>query len=161
MIRLGITLLLLLLVACDNTSPTAPEEQNSPVKLIPLSPYELSFRCDHGLGNCRTSYFFAPRQHWKNPAFRKKLLKEVLQKPAKDIQKLSFYSLYVYEKTKELNTNFKGNADALSGTYRSNLMSYSHWKEGKMDMFYLIKDGNIVYDILEDRVIKATWEFDY
>ncbi len=164
MIRLGLYLLVCFLIACDSSdsSLNVSPKKITKVELLPLNPYQYSFRCEHYLGNCRLDYFFSSRQDWQNEVFRKKLYKEVLQKSDKNIQHFRVYSLYVYERTKQLNEKFDGDFDKLRAVYNINLnlISYTRWSEGKMDIFYLIENGNVVYDVLENEEINPTWEFD-
>lgn len=128
------------------------------MELTPLSPYKHTFSGQYG--NSRADYFFSSRGDWRDAGYRARLV-DLVRNTAGDAPKdFDSYSLYVYEKTATLNAGFDGDADALRGVHDADLISFTRWTRGKMDIFYLIEDGDVVYDVLEDEAINPPWEFD-
>ncbi len=134
---------------------------NNEVEIKALSPYHYEFKdnMDTSALN-RSDYYFTEHKFTAEKDFVKKLYDAVKNAAAKDVVKFKNYSVYVYEKTDKLNENFKGTKDNLHGVYDSSLVSYSRFVSGKMDIFYGIKDGKVVYDIMEFKEVSPSWEFD-
>ena len=147
-----------LFVVMHGTHKPVLQSQKRATKLIPLSPYERTFSSKR-YGKVGIAYFFVTKRgDWHDSAYRKKLLKSVRQKAGKRPENYDLYSLYIYEKTEKLNKSFHGNADELHGIYDAHLVAFVRWHHAKPDLFYLLLDGNVVYDIVED--IALSWEFD-
>jgi len=140
--------------ACD--SDTA--EKNM-IKLTPLSPYQYEFTTQNFEKNA-INYFFSERKKWQNQSYRKELEKNIKAIALKKSEKYRFFSVYVYAYTKQLNENFEGDYNLLKGTYDADLISYTRWKQGKLDIFYFIDSGNVVFDILKNTKTSPVWEFD-
>ena len=142
--------------ACDRGKKV--EENAQILHLTGLSPYRHEFSNSNGYN--RIDYFFTQKADRLNPAFRKILYKAVLKEKAKLDSTYDLYSIYVYEKSKQLDENFSGTHDQIRGVYDNSLISYSRWRKNRLDIFYIIQKGNAVFDLLKNRTIKPPFEFD-
>ncbi len=128
------------------------------MEIIPLSPYQHEFPGHYGAS--RSDYFLTSPGDWRDAGYRARL-DEMLRKTAGDTPKnVDLYSLYLYKKTASLNETFSGDADALRGVHDEDLISYVRWLRGDLDIFYLIENGDVVYDLLANEPVTPPWEFD-
>lgn len=72
---------------------------------------------------------------------------------------MSVHSIYVYRATGDIGKQFTGSADILRGQHARQLLSFTRWTGEQLDIFYLIDDGAVVYDLLEDKPVSPNWEF--
>ncbi|PWS29670.1 hypothetical protein DF947_21730 [Pedobacter paludis] len=134
---------------------------NAPVKLLPLSPFTYTFTTPtakkDGTTSSKNEYFFL-----NNNQETDRFLIAELHKKFKILDTGNYpnHSIYIYNKTETLNQNFKGNRDQLKGLHDDDLRVYIRYKMGKMDLFYLLKDGKVVYDGLHQIKIDPPFEFD-
>lgn len=145
-----------LLLACGQTSN--PSADNKPMRLTPLPPYHHVF--SNQSGNHRIDYFFVEGDRRRDARFREELQRLVKAEQSKAPPTDGFYSIYVYQKTAALNEGFTGGVDGLRGVYDGDLISYSRWNSSEMDIFYIIDQGNVVFDMLKNREVSPPWEFD-
>ncbi len=144
-----------LLSACDLNPPSTVGKLE--MKLTPLSPFSYEFSGQ--AGKSRNDYYFTPVQR-DDPTIKEtigNLVKAAMEKSSTDYER---YSIYVYEQTDMLNGNYAGSADDLRGVYDNNLISYARWNKGALDVFYYIESGNVVYDLLNQKPVSPSWEFD-
>lgn len=154
-------ILCITMYACNSDTPealTTTPEKNM-INLTPLSPYQYEFTTQNSEKNA-INYFFTERKKWQNQSYRKELEKNIEAIQLKISENYMFFSVYVYAHTKQLNEKFKGDNNSLQGTYDSDLISYARWKQGKLDIFYFIDSGNVVFDALKNTRTSPEWEFD-
>jgi hypothetical protein len=145
-----------LLSSCDiNPSTNWSAEK---MRLYPLSPKHIEFSND--TGNYRIDYYYINGADISDIQFREKLREQVDKEHAKLPKAYDVSSIYIYQKTETLNENFAGNAEALRGVYDNDLVSYSRWNKQDGDVFYLIENGNVVFDMILNEEISTPWEFD-
>jgi hypothetical protein len=144
-----------LLFSCEKISSGINEK---PIHLTPLSPYQYEFSNQYGKN--RIDYFFIENDYQDNAGFRKELYNSVKNVKDKVDTPYNLYSIYVYKKTNEINENFSGEDNDLRGVYNDDLISYSRWNQGNIDIFYFIEDGKVVFDILKNDRVSPSWEFD-
>ncbi len=153
-----LTVTIILLLSCHAMNKNTATTE---IQLTALSPYQYEFKdnADTTAVN-RLDYYFTENKFIPEKDFVKKLDEAVKNIAAKNAAKFKNYSVYVYEKTDKLNADFKGTKDDLHGVYDSSIVSYSRFVYGKPDIFYGIKDGNVVYDLIEKKEVSPSWEFD-
>lgn len=144
-----------LLSSCDNPSPGVDKET---IHLTSLSPYSYEFSNQYGKN--RIDYFFTENDYQDNAGFREKLYNLIENVKNKVDFQYNLYSIYVYKKTTRLNENFSGGDHDLRGVYNNDLISYSRWNQGNIDIFYFIEDGKVVFDMIKNDQVSPTWEFD-
>ncbi|MCU7918077.1 MAG: hypothetical protein KZQ95_06920 [Candidatus Thiodiazotropha sp. (ex Epidulcina cf. delphinae)] len=128
------------------------------MQLKALSPNTYEFSND--TGKYRVDYFYLDTVYRADPGFREALRALVEKAHAKVPPAYDVSSIYVYRKTEMLNQDFSGNADALRGVYDNDLVSYSRWNQQAIDVFYLIDEGNVVFDLISNEAVSVPWEFD-
>jgi len=111
-------------------------------------------------GKSRNDYYFVFNNKHGSGDIKVTLNKLVKAAKTKNVLAYANYSIYVYEKTDNINETFTGNMDDIRGVYDDALISYARWTKGKLDVFYYIESGSVVYDIFERRVVSPRWEFD-
>ncbi len=151
---------LCLLLACETETqtPSTPLSGKIMLNLKPLSPYTHEFTTQNNKN--RNNYFFSNPINWQDILFRTELQKQLEAIKAQSPRGYVLFSVYVYNHTDVLNAHFNGTADSLSGIYDNDLISYARWNQDKLDIFYLIDSGNVVYDMLKKRNVSPPWEFD-
>ncbi|MDD4880373.1 MAG: hypothetical protein PHX10_02250 [Gallionellaceae bacterium] len=145
-----------LMLACD--APPAPNKEWTPPRLTPLAPFSQVF--SNVQGTFRIDYFYTDRNGPNDAAAREDLRARVEKIHAGIPPGWSTHSIYVYKRTATLNDHFTGNADDLRGVYDDNLICFCRWNRHGPDVFYLIENGNVVFDMLENKPVAPTWEFD-
>ena len=158
MVRRVLPLLALsgLFAACGaNREGAEPKE---PMHLIPLSPYHAELAGPTGPG--RSLYFFVERGHRGDEGFRDALRRLVESAREGDISRYALYSIYVYERSEQVNEAFRGSADDLRGVHDQDLLGYARWNRGEVDVFYVIESGRVVFDLLANEPVSPSWEFD-
>lgn len=150
--------ILVLLFSC-NSNQTMNQAK---IELHPLSPVSYEFKDpapETKLLN-RADFFYIDANGSLSTTEQKELLKIVNTQKDKIIGNYNALSIYVYRKTDKLNSTYKGSFQDIKGVYDNDLISYTRWMNGKMDIFYIIKDGNVVYDMAENKEVSPPFEFD-
>lgn len=142
-------------VACDSSVNTASTE---PLQLTPLAPYLYEFSNEQGKN--RIDYFFINQENNNDAQFRDALYQLVVSKKPQNINEYALYSIYMYRKTEQLNERFTAKADFLRATYFDDVISYSRWNKGHLDMFYLIKNGDVMFDMIDNTAVSPSWKFE-
>jgi len=146
-------------ISCNN--PETMTEQNE-IALQPLSPYSYEFadpRDSSGHAKNRNDYYFTNSAPDDDSSLVAGLQKELDGKMATG-KDFNLHSVYIYRESSQLNASFKGTGDDLKGVHDNDLIAYFRSKNGVTDIFYLIKNGNIVYDALEHKALENPVEFD-
>lgn len=143
--------------ACDRGKKADGNDQ-AILHLTALSPYNYEF--SNANGYHRIDYFFVQTADRLNPTFRQHLYEAVINEKAKLDSTYDLCSIYVYEKSGQLNERFSGSQDQLRGVYDNALISYSRWQKNQLDIFYIIQQGNAVFDLLKNKAIEPPFEFD-
>ncbi len=145
-----ISIIILLFIACNNT-----KETNHPnMELIPLSPYTYTFDNDHE--HNRIDYYFMDMDFsYNEKSYR--VLKDEIQTliPAKS--KFHLFSIYIYKKTEILNANYDKGKEWLDGQ-NQDLIAYLRFSEDALDIYYILKDGFVIYDGMQNE--KVNFEFE-
>ncbi len=142
-------ILLSLFTACNN-----PEPKNFELK--PLPPGAHQFKS--GLKFNRIDYFYIPGGFSYQQSSYARLEKKVSQKVKYlKLEDYDLYSVYIYQETAVINGRYKGVVTGLDGQNK-NLIAYIRYKQNDMDTFYIIRNGNVVYDLLLQQ--ETNFEFD-
>ena len=152
----SLSLVVLLCCACQQTVGNGTD--TLPTQLQPLTPFV--YRFDTPDGKARNNYYFIPTPRQLDAPFRRRL-HELVEAAAKsaDTDDSAIHSIYVYRATQGIGAQFQGNHDALRGNHAEQLLSFARWSGGRLDMFYLIDKGQVIFDLLEDKPISPAWEF--
>jgi hypothetical protein len=150
-----IILCISLLFSCDQISPDVNRE---PIHLVPLSPYQYEFSNQYGKN--RIDYFFIEKAYKDDEKFRQELYIILVKMKEKINSKYDLYSIYIYKKTAKINEKFSGDHNDLRGIYDNDLISYSRWNQGNVDIFYFIENGKVVFDMIKNDRVSPSWEFD-
>jgi hypothetical protein len=67
------------------------------------------------------------------------------------------YSIYVYRETDVLGETYVQGKAGLEG-HRKDMVSYIRYTKGVPDIFYVIKDGEVVYDVLTEQGLSFDFE---
>lgn len=120
-----------------------------------LSP--VSYEFHSGKDRNRIDYFYMEGDFVYAVSGYNALKKKVDEK-AQDIDAGNYflYSIYIYRETDIINKKYKDGKVGLDGQNR-NLIAYARYRNGKADIFYMIKEAVVVYDALSDQ--KADFEF--
>ncbi|MGJ1430080.1 hypothetical protein ACR79M_00400 [Sphingobacterium spiritivorum] len=88
-----------------------------------------------------------------------KLLKHKAEekKAALTNKKYTLHSLYIYKKTDIINQHYGKGKEGLDGHNRD-LIAYVRYSGDKMDICYIIEEGNVIYDVLTDQ--REDFEFE-
>lgn len=149
-----------LLASCDTSSPPKIViTENTTLELSPLSPYTEQYTTQ-AYGSSRSDYFFTFRGSWQDSKYRTLVMEAMINVAANVPRDFDLYSIETHEKSNTLNKNFKGNSIELSSTYDDSLISFFRWRKGKMDVAYLVEKGQVVYDLLEGKVMMPPQDFD-
>jgi hypothetical protein len=147
----------LLLVACNSEQTNSQTD----IGLHPISPVTYAFKDpapEVKLLN-RADFFYSDTKIDLTAKSQKALFEHVKTQKNKITANYNALSIYVYKKTDKLNETYKGNFDDLKGVHDNDLISYTRWVNGNMDIFYIIKDGNVVYDMVENASVTPPFEF--
>ena len=152
------------LLACGKPAPSteaplaADARPAMTLSLQPLSPVRHSFSGPAG-PSLNRYYVIAPGQR-HTEGFRARL--RTLIEAARDTSEPApaMQSAYVYERNDTLNEGYQGSADSLRGVHDNALVAYARWQGSRLDVLYLIEQGNVVYDLLLDQAIDPPFEFD-
>ncbi|EHQ24977.1 hypothetical protein [Mucilaginibacter paludis] len=136
--------------------------KQSQISLHPLSPFTYEFKDNAPQGKYvmdRADFFYADANKYLTKEQQKQLFAIVKAQKDKINGNYNALSIYVYKKTDKLNPTYKGSFQDIKGVYDNDLLSYTRWMNGRMDIFYMIKDGNVVYDMAENKEMSPPFEF--
>jgi len=142
-------ILLLVLAACKNG-----KRQNFELK--PLRRNVQEFKS--GKNRNRIDYFYV-----KGNFTYEKLNYALLEKKVKTelnsavVQDYDLYSLYIYRDADLSQKKYDGAVNTFDGQ-NEKLVAYIRYKQGKMDIFYIIKNGKVVFDLISGN--EEYFEFD-
>lgn len=158
MLKLVASLSLAVTFFCGCQQTATDSAAASPAQLQPLSPYVHRFDTPDGKG--RNDYYFVPDPRQLDTRFRRRLreLVEAAEKFA-DTSDSAVHSIYVYRATNGIGEQFRGTPEALRGDHAGQLVSFTRWSGKRLDMFYLIDKGQVVFDVLDDKPVSPAWEF--
>lgn len=142
-------ILLLVLAACKNG-----KRQNFELK--PLGPNVQEFKS--GKNRNRIDYFYFKGNFTyekSNYALLEKNVKTKLNSAI--VQDYDLYSLYIYRDSDLLRKQHDGAINAFDGQ-NEKLVAYIRYKQGHMDIFYIIKNGKVVFDLITRN--EEDFEFD-
>lgn len=122
-------------------------------ELKPLNSITYEFSVDGN--NNRIDYFFIDGNFLYEEEYYHEIEKKI--RNYYPSEKKHLYSIYIYNKTDEINDSFNKERKWLDGENK-NLISYIRLTEGVPDIFYILKDGNVVYDNIKNKEIN--FEFD-
>jgi len=132
------------------------------IELHPLSPVSYEFKDPAPESKSltdRADFFYTDADKYLTEEQRKELFDAVSAQKNKIEGSYNALSIYVYKKTDKLNPAYKGSFQDIKGVYDNDLLSYTRWMNGKMDIFYIIKEGNVVYDMVEKADVTPPFEF--
>ncbi|SFA54184.1 hypothetical protein SAMN04488511_11352 [Pedobacter suwonensis] len=142
-------ILLLVLTACNNS-----KQQNFELK--PLNPDVQQFKS--GTNNNRIDYFYIRGNFFYKKSTYALLGDKVNRKINSAIlPDYDFYSVYVYRDLDLPNKKDGGGINTFDGQNK-NLVAYIRYKRGHMDIFYIINNGNVVYNLISGK--EMDFEFD-
>ncbi|MET0029299.1 MAG: hypothetical protein ABW101_16840 [Candidatus Thiodiazotropha sp.] len=129
------------------------------MQLHPLSP--ITYLFDSEAGTNRIDYFFIDSDNISDARFRDALQQQVeIAHTQLTDKNYDISSVYVYRRTSNLNHEFSGDAEALRGVFDNDIISYSRWNKGQLDIFYILDDGKVVFNLLTNESVDPPWEFD-
>lgn len=145
----NLIILFTLFVACI-------QNKSEDLQLVALSPKTYEFKA--GENKNRIDYFFAEGNFSYNTSEYENLKNKIDEK-IKDVNAKEYhlYSVYIYKETSIINKEYKNGREGLDG-HNEDLLAYLRYSEGKMDIFYIINKGNVVYDKLSGK--EESFEFD-
>lgn len=152
--------LLMLLAACGGCRPS---EQNSalnlpPLQLHPLSPFTQYFDIPTGKGS--NTYYYVEPPEQLDAAFRHRLRSAVEAAEKTNASKImTVHSIYVYRAIGSIGKDFNGSVEMLRGHHARQLLSFARWTDEQLDIFYIIDNGQVVFDLLEDKPVSPSQEF--
>lgn len=132
------------------------EFQKDSFSLKILSPYTYEFEGESGSLN-RIDYFYLDGSFNYNTLFYKELKKSADQIHENIEKDYKVYSIYIYKKTKELNASYNKPREFFDGKNKD-IIAYIRFTDTINDIFYIIKEGAIVYDKVENKLLN--FEFD-
>lgn len=147
--RLFLMLAWLLVIGCSKPP--------QPLAVTPLSPFQYEFSTPDGLA--RNDYFFVATDGVDQAQLKQALAALATIKQRDRPAGLQVYSIYVYRKSTRLNRAFRGDSAQLRAYAAADLLAYCRWRQGKIDIFYWLENGRVVFDLLENEPIKPSFEF--
>jgi hypothetical protein len=135
----NLIILFTLFVACI-------QNKSEDLQLVALSPKTYEFKA--GENKNRIDYFFAEGNFSYNSSGYENLRNKIDEKIKEvNVKEYHLYSVYIYKETGIINKEYKNGREGLDG-HNQDLLAYLRYSEGKMDIFYIIDKGNVVYDKL-------------
>lgn len=145
----NLIILFTLFVACI-------QNKSEDLQLIALSPKTYEFKA--GENKNRIDYFFAEGNFSYNSSGYENLRNKIDEKIKEvNVKEYHLYSVYIYKETGIINKEYKNGREGLDG-HNQDLLAYLRYSEGKMDIFYIIDQGNVMYDKLSDK--EESFQFD-
>ncbi|MGJ1263869.1 hypothetical protein [Sphingobacterium spiritivorum] len=106
----------------------------------------------------RIDYLYADGDFSYRPEEYKLLKRKAEEKKAGLSRKeYALHSLYIYKKTDIINQHYGEGKEGLDGHNRD-LIAYIRYNANKMDICYIIEEGNVVYDVVTDQ--RENFEFE-
>lgn len=132
------------------------KSKNEDLNLVKLSPYTYTFKVNEN--NNRIDYFYLVNKiSYDISQFEKLDIESKKTFDVNQFEKYNLHSIYIYNQTDVLNDKYDNGREGLDGQ-NENLVAYIRYKNGIRDIFYILKDGNVVYDFLKKE--KTDFEFD-
>lgn len=147
--------ILALLLVATTCAYAAPGD--TPVALQPLAPYTHRFSTEAGAGRIDYYYTEAPRRI--DARFRSRLREAVQAAAGKHRDDTALRSIYVYRRLNGIGEHYRGTPETLRSEHLGELLSYTRWSRGELDMFYLVEAGEVVFDLLQDQPVAPPWAF--
>ena len=150
-----ILLLFIILFSCNSNQKMEPKN----IKITPLSPYTQEHKnAKNDL--VREDFFYLSGTYTLNDKFYINL-NDIINNHKKNNndKKYTFYAIYIFKETEELNKNFNIDKDVSSDSYNSDLLAHVLFKNNELYLFNIIDNGNIVYDLIENKKV-TDLEFD-
>lgn len=145
----NLIILFTLFVACI-------QNKSEDLQLVALSPKTYEFKA--GENKNRIDYFFAEGNFSYNTSEYENLRNKIDEKIKEvNVKEYHLYSVYIYKETSIINKEYKNGREGLDG-HNEDLLAYLRYSEGKMDIFYIIDKGNVVYNKLSGK--EESFEFD-
>ncbi|KUJ50307.1 hypothetical protein [Chryseobacterium sp. JAH] len=145
----NLIILFTLFVACI-------QNKSEDLQLIALSPKTYEFKA--GENKNRIDYFFSEGNFSYNSSGYENLRNKIDEKIKEvNVKEYHLYSVYIYKETGVINKEYKNGREGLDG-HNQDLLAYLRYSEGKMDIFYIIDQGNVMYDKLSDK--EESFQFD-
>lgn len=141
-----------ILISCNSNH----KMKNQNIEIKPLSPFHNEF-IDHEGSLNNIDYFYISDNNSLNNLFYKQLEDIITDHQKNILSKYKFYSIYIYKKTDELNKNYKKDKNSFDG-HNKDLIAYIRFENKKLDIFYIIVDGNVTYDMIEKK--ETDFEFE-
>jgi hypothetical protein len=136
------------LFACDLRSDASV---NQNLALKELHPFRHEFMGGLEKTNLdEIRYYYLEGEYKINEDFKKKIKTIALAKIGVIDKKYEFSSIQIYQKNKTINENFRSNKD-ISSSHNKYLVAFIRFNRAKMDIFYLLEDGNVIFDLVENR----------
>lgn len=147
-----------ILISCNSKIESSNNNQikNESFNINPLKPYSYEFVGENASLN-RIDYFYLSGKLDYNKNFYKELQKTVYDKEKEIKNNYNLYSIYIYRETEELNASYNEPRESFDGKNKD-LIAYIRFAENINDIFYIIKDGKVIYDCVEDSPM--SFEFD-
>lgn len=147
-------LFLLIFLIFQNCNQNKNMDTVNNFELKPLSPFKYEFKVDNQYN--RIDYYYLDGNFHLNKVYFQEL-KRKIDKMYTSVGHKHFYSVYIYKKTENLNHLSQHNKSWLDGE-NQNLLSFVRFNEGINDIFYILKDGTVIYDMIENK--ETNFEFD-
>jgi gluconate kinase len=141
------SILLLLCIACTQKTKDYQLERLPPIT------YEFNAKEKKN----RIDYFYIEGDFLRNTSGYNELKMKMGEKLRDvDMRNYFLYSVYIYRKTEIINKKYNGGRDNLN-RHHQDLLAYARYKNGKLDIFYILEKGNVVYDVLSNK--EESFEF--
>lgn len=135
-----VLIFLFILQSCNSTKN---EDQDSVFELKPLSPYIYEFKGRNDSNN-RIDYYFVEGEYTLNTKFYNQIESKIKALDP-EVADYNLYSFYIYKKTASLNADSNLQKEDFDGRNRD-LIAYIRFNESKHDIFYILKEGHVIYD---------------
>lgn len=106
----------------------------------------------------RIDYFAIDQEVLLSSNFMEDLKKWVNKEVQTQAKNYNLYSIYVYKVSQDFDFK-RDNAEKDLVSDRSRAVSYSRAVKGGIDMFYIIENEMVVFDVLKNRAEDPPWEF--
>ncbi len=132
------------------------QKQNQDFNLIKLPPNSYEFKA--GKNTNRIDYLYLDGYFKYEIDGYKKIQNKIEERfKSEEIKSYHLYSIYIYNKTDVLNDSYSSGTEGLDG-YNNELIAYIRYKDGEPDIFYIVKNANVIFDLIKNE--KANFEFD-
>lgn len=132
------------------------QKKKGDFNLVKLPPNSYTFKVDNKAN--RIDYFYVAGRFSYNLEDYKKLQNMINEKSKElSLNDYKFCSVYIYNKTDTLNDSYSNGKEGLDG-HNKDLIAFIRYDNGKQDIFYILKDGNVIYDLQTGK--ESDFEFD-